>query len=104
MAYLKKSAPDEVVKMLGRIEARADECWRSLLILEVPANLAVWALLTGAIQELERERAAGPSSASTRPTVMQENLGRLVVIAIKWSIKHAQPSAARLRTVSLANC
>ena len=98
MAYLKKSAPDEVVKMLGRIEARADECWRSLLILEAPANLAVWALLTGAIQWLERERVAGPSSASTRPTVMLENLGRLLVIAIKWSIDHAQPSEARLRT------
>lgn len=98
MAYLKKSAPDEVIKMLGRIEARADECWRSLLILEAPANLAVWALLTGAIQGVERERVAGASSASTRPTVMLENLGRLLVIAIKWSINHAQPSAARLRT------
>ncbi len=49
MAYLKKDAPEEVVETLGRIEARADECWRPLLILEAPANLAVWALLTGGI-------------------------------------------------------
>ena len=98
MGYLKKDAPGEVVETLGRIEARADECWRSLLILETPANLAVWALLTGAIHGLEREREAGLSSSSTRFTVMLENLGRLLVIAIKWSINHAQPSTARLST------
>ena len=98
MAYLKKGAPDEVVKTLGRIEALADECWRPLLILEVPANLAVWALLTGAVQRVESERGAGHSINTSHVSVMQQNFGRLLVIAVKWSITHAQMSSARLTT------
>ena len=97
MAYLKKDAPEEVVETLGRIEARADECWRPLLILEAPANLAVWALLTGGIQIVERERAAPGSSNTSHFSAMLQNLGRLPVIAVKWSIRHSQPSTARLR-------
>ena len=96
-AYLKKDAPDEIVEALGRIEARADECWRQLHILEAPANLSVWRLLTGGIQIVETEQAASAGSNTPDFSAMLQNLGRFLVIAVKWSIKHAQPSAARLR-------
>ena len=98
MAYLKKDAPDKVVETLDRIEGRADECWRPLRILRVPANLAVWALLTGGIQIVEREQAALRSSNTFHLTAALQNLGRLLAIAVKWSFRRAQPSAARLPT------
>jgi len=46
MAYLKKGAPPDVIEALQRVEAQADECWRTLQLLQQSSNVALWALLT----------------------------------------------------------
>ena len=54
MACLKKEAPAGVLEILNQAEAQADECWRALRIVQTPSNLAIWALLTGAIGMVEQ--------------------------------------------------
>ena len=98
MGYLKEDAPGELVEMLGRIEGRADESWRQLRILEAPVNIAVWGLLTGTVQRIERERVAERSIHTCHFSAMLQNLGRLLVIALKWSITYSPASATRLKT------
>ncbi len=64
MPYLKKNAPTEVTTTLETIERTADDCFRSLKILKYPSNVAVWALLVGAIKLVERAQ-EGPGGSNT---------------------------------------
>ena len=89
MAYLKKDAHPEVVEILHQVEARADECWRPLQILEKPSNVAVWALLAGGIGIVEREQARRGSN-TPHFDAMLGNLSRLLAIALKWAMRHAR--------------
>ena len=94
--HLKKDAPADVVDALRQIEAQADECWKTLTLIQHPANVAVWALLTCGIEVVEREQAArGSNTAHFSP--MLKNLGLLLPIAVKWAMKHGQ-GVASLRT------
>lgn len=88
MAYLKKDAPPELVEILQHVEARADECWRSLQLLKRPSNVAAWALLGGGIDMVERETAARGTNAPHFDAIVS-NLGRLLATALKWAIRHA---------------
>lgn len=47
MSFLKKDATPEIVAAVQSIEDRADECYKPLTILQLPANDAIWALLAG---------------------------------------------------------
>ncbi|MDO8678661.1 MAG: hypothetical protein Q7R30_08880 [Acidobacteriota bacterium] len=62
MPYLKNEAPPEALETIRQLEAQADECWRPLRILQDPPNVAIWALLTGGIERVEREQAARGSN------------------------------------------
>ena len=93
MPYLKKDAPPGLVEMLQQVEARADECWRPLRILERPSNVVVWALLAGGIDMVERETSR--RGANTPHLVaMVSNLGRVLATALKWAMGHA-PAVSR---------
>lgn len=92
MAYLKSAAPPEVIEVLRQAETQADECWRGLQIRYNPANLAVWAVLTGGIRLVEREQAARGSN-TPHFDAMLANLSRLLAVAVKWAMEHGQPPA-----------
>ena len=81
MAYLKKDAPADVVETLRLAEAQADECWRALQILENPSNVAVWALLVGGIQIVEREQAIHRSN-TPHFGAMLGNVSRSLAVAV----------------------
>ena len=95
MAYLKKEAPADVLEILHQAEAQADECWRVLQIMQKPSNLAIWALLTGAVGMVEREQAKRDSN-TPHFDAMLLNVGRLLAIGVKWAIRHGQPAALPL--------
>lgn len=92
MAYLKDETPVDVAEALRQAEAQADECWRSLQLRHYPADLAIWALLTGGIRMVEGEQATRGSN-TPHFDAMLANLSRLLAIAMKWTIGHGQPPA-----------
>lgn len=97
MPQLKKDAPPDVLEILRKAEAQADECWRTLQILQNPSNVAVWALLTGGIAVVEREQAARGSN-TPHFDAMLANLSRLLAIGVKWALRHGQRVTGRLDT------
>jgi hypothetical protein len=92
MAYLKNDAPADTVEILRQAEVQADECWRALQLRHHPANVAVWAVLTGGIRVVEREQAARGSN-TPHFDAMLGNISRLLATAVKWAIRHGQPAA-----------
>ena len=69
MAYLKNEIPADIAEVLCQAEAQADECWRALHLRHYPADLAIWAVLTGGIRMVEgeqRRRAAATPRISIR--------------------------------------
>jgi len=87
---LKKDAPPQTVDAIQNIEQRADGCFTSLALLNLHSNVAVWALLVGGIEMIEREIAArGDNTAQLSATL--QNVGRLTSIAMKWAIRHGKP-------------
>ena len=64
MPYLKKDAPREALETASQVEAQVDDCWRILQIVQNPSNVAIWALLAGGIERVEREQAVSSSIRS----------------------------------------
>jgi len=93
MAYLKDEAPADIAEVLREAEAQADECWRALHLRYYPADLAIWAVLTGGIRMVEGEQATRGSN-SPHFDAMLANLSRLLAVAVKWAIGHGQPPEA----------
>src|SRR5258705_5410306 len=93
MQCLQKDAQQEVVDTLQLIETRADECFKTLKLLKMPRNQAVWAVLTSAISRIEAQMAQHGDNNS-RFDVLLLNLSRLSTIAIGWTIDHGKPASA----------
>ena len=86
---LKRDAPQELINVLGELEATADECSRSLRLLNYPSDRALWALLARTVDYVEHHRKRLPPSA--RPSeAMLANLSRATAIALRWTGQHAQ--------------
>jgi hypothetical protein len=83
-----KDAPAEMVAAIGLIESRADDCLRSLGLLHLPSNFAVWALMGGAIQTVEREIKEW-SDDSPQLSAALRNLSGFVPIAMRWALSMA---------------
>ena len=62
MAYLKDEIPADIAEVLCQVEAQADECWRTLHLRHYPADLAIWAVLTGGVRMAEGEQATRGSN------------------------------------------
>ena len=92
MGVIKKRAAPEVVAAIGKIESRADQCYKPLELLQLPANLATWALLTGAVGMVEREIKQS-SGDSPQLSATLGNLSLFVPIAIGWTLKHGLPAS-----------
>ena len=45
MPYVKSGAPPDVLDVVRKAEAQADDCWRALQIRYYPIDLATWAVL-----------------------------------------------------------
>src|SRR5215467_6854584 len=90
---LKRNASSQVIESVAQIEARADECFRSLKILGLPSNVALWALIVGGIELVEREiDFRGENTAYLDATLM--NASSLVSTAMKWIVEHGNHSLA----------
>jgi hypothetical protein len=80
------------------IEDRADECYKPLTILQLPANDAIWALLAGGIQTIEQE-VTDWSQDSPYLSAALQNVSRLVPIAMKWAVRYGKPYSAKTATI-----
>ena len=90
MGLIKKDAPSQMVAAIDHIESRSDECYKPLALLQTPSNLAVWALLVGAVQMIEREIKEW-SDDSPHLSAALRNLSNFVPIAMRWAIEHGRP-------------
>jgi hypothetical protein len=82
-----------MVAAVQAIECRADNCFQSLKILQLPWNVAVWALLTFGIKKFEEQYALhGVGSPNFRAAL--RNLGIALPVAMKWSRDFAKPASA----------
>ena len=101
---LKKDASADVIESMCEIEARADQCFHSLKILGLPSNVALWSLLLGGIQLVEREiDIRGENTPHLDATLI--NASSLVSTAMKWVVKngrHLSPIGRLNWTVGLA--
>jgi hypothetical protein len=97
MAALKRDTDPQVLDALGRIELRADECWRPLRILDYPVNTGLWALLVGGVAQAERAHAGAGSNTPPFDAVIL-NASRSLPIAMKWVAAHGRPSTTPVAT------
>jgi hypothetical protein len=97
MSFLKKDATPEIVAAVQSIEDRADECYKPLAILQLPANDAIWALLAGGIQMIEQEVTDWSQDSAYLSAALQ-NVSRLVPIAMKWAVLYGNPCSAKTAT------
>ena len=104
VACLKRNASAELIESIRQIEARADQCFHSLKILGLPANMALWSLLVGGIHLVERESdMRGDNTAHLDATLI--NTSSLVSTAMKWVTRYGNQSSMvepRARTLDLA--
>jgi len=74
------------VESILEIEARADQCFHSLGILGLPANVALWSLLVGGINLVEQEiNIRGDNTPQLDATLI--NVSSIVSTAMKWVMK-----------------
>src|SRR5229473_6105472 len=97
MSSLKKDASPEMVEAVQTIEDRADECYRRLSILQLPANDAIWALLSAGILIIEEE-VKDWSQDSPYLSAALQNVSRFVPTAFKWAVQHGNPYSTETAT------
>jgi len=97
MSFLKKDAMPEIVQTVQLIEDRADECYKPLSILQLPANDAIWALLSGGILLIEQEVKDWSQDSPYLSAAMQ-NVSRFVPTVFKWAVQHGKPNSAETAT------
>jgi hypothetical protein len=90
----KEHASSDLIEAIDRIESRADECYRSLSLLQYPVNVATWALLATAAQKVEQEIEAW-SQDSFQVSAALRNLSSLVPIAMTWARDYGQPCSLK---------
>jgi hypothetical protein len=104
MPFLKNDASPELIEAVRQIEERADECFKTLPLLNYPSNIAIWSLLVGGIRIVEQQMAQyGDNSPLLTNALI--NLSRSLPIAMKWAFDHggkASELANRQWTPSLA--
>jgi hypothetical protein len=86
-----KSDPgvDDVIAAAQKIEDAADQCFRPLALLRLPANVAIWSLLTSLIVELTEPQLSGPTNHEFTNSI--SNASRAIGTAINWVSNHGRP-------------
>jgi hypothetical protein len=95
-ATIKKDASQDFIESVRQIEENSDECFRTLRLLTMPSNVAIWSLLVGGINMIEKEIAARGDNTLHLDAVLL-NVSRFAPIAMKWAVEHGRP-ASRLAT------
>jgi hypothetical protein len=90
MRYLKKDASAETVESICRIETIADDCYKSLRLLQLPNNISIWGLLAGGIKIIEQEIAVRGDN-TFHLTAALLNVSRFLPIGLKWMHKWGHP-------------
>ena len=103
MPLFKNDASPEFIDSVQQIEERADQCFKTLLLLQRPSNIAIWSLLVGGIRRVEQQISEhGDNSQQLQSALI--NLSRSLPVAMKWSFDHGEKSsklASRRWTSSL---
>jgi hypothetical protein len=86
---LKSDADGDVIAAVQKIEAAADQCYRPLALLRLPANIAIWSLLTCLIVEHTEKHLSGPTTFEFTNSL--SNASRAIGTAINWVSKHGRP-------------
>jgi hypothetical protein len=95
-ATIKKDAAPDLIESVRQIEERSDDCFRTLRLLKIPANVAIWSLLVGGVKLIENEiMARGDNTPHLDAALL--NVSRFVPVATKWAVEHGRP-ASRLAT------
>jgi hypothetical protein len=92
-ARVKSASTPEIVEAVRQIEERADQCFGSLKLLGLHANVALWSMLVGAIKVVEEQIGShGDNSAPFDAALI--NISRFVPVAMKWIVNHAKRASA----------
>jgi hypothetical protein len=96
MPFLKAESPIDVQKVVQAVEDQADKCYDGLSLLSRPRNEAIWALLTGTIDQLEYEMARWGSNSREFVAAIT-NLGRTAPVALSGIEKHGESESTSIR-------
>jgi hypothetical protein len=89
---VKTRAAAQIVAAVVQLEQRADECFVSLELLKLHANIVLWSTLVGGIKLVEEQIAIhGDNSAQFDAALI--NIGRFIPVALKWAAEHAKPAS-----------
>jgi hypothetical protein len=91
MPYLKSECTPEMQQAVQAVEARSDECYRSMALLRQPRNVATWALLTAMAFELETFLQQFGAD-STRHRIALINLDRFIC-GFHFIALHGKPAS-----------
>jgi len=88
-----KSDPgvDDVIAAVQKIEDAADQCFRPLALLKLPANVAIWSLLTSLIVELTEPQLSASTNHEFTNSI--SNASRAIGTAINWVSNYGRPSS-----------
>jgi hypothetical protein len=86
-----KSDPgvDDVIAAVQKIEDAADHCFRPLALLRLPANVAIWSLLTSLIVELTEPQLSAPTNHEFTNSI--SNASVAIGTAIDWVSNYGRP-------------
>ena len=94
---LKKNATPEFVAAVKAMENRADECYWHLRLLRAPQNLALWALLTGTVGQVEDQIARwGAESPHFQAALL--NLSRICPVLMRWIAEYGKPESTLVKS------
>jgi hypothetical protein len=96
MSFLKAESPIDVQKAVQAVEYQADKCYEELSLLSRPRNEAIWALLTGTIDQLEHEMSRWGSHSQEFLAAIT-NLGRTVPVVRSWIERHGESESTSIR-------
>ena len=90
-----RDASDEIKASIQKIEDAADLCYKPLGLLRLPANVAIWSLLTCLIVEMTEKNQKGPTNHEFTNAI--SNASRAIGTAIDWVLMYGR-RASRVLT------
>jgi hypothetical protein len=79
---------EDVTAAVRIIEDAADKCYKPLALLRMPANIAIWSLLTCLITEITEKHLNGPTNHELTNSI--SNASRAIATAINWASRYGR--------------